>query len=65
MAPRGTFPDIYGVETSALPDIKGPLNIDAEGDHVPANDMQEIPSGPCADPMRFVEDIEPQGRSRR
>ena len=64
MAPRGTFPEPYGVPTGALPDIKGPLNIDAEGDHVPANDMAEIPSGPCPDPLDLVDIIEPQGRKR-
>jgi hypothetical protein len=63
MAPRGTFPDIYGVETRAIPDIKGPLNIDAEGDHVPANDMAEIPDGDPIDPMTFVSAI--QGRNGR
>jgi hypothetical protein len=42
MAKSG-YPDQYGRETKALPDILGPLNIDAQGDKlVPANDMAEI-----------------------
>jgi hypothetical protein len=64
MAPRGTFPDVYGTPTRALPDIKGPLNIDSEGDHVPPNDMAEIPDGACPDPLDLVNIIESQGRKR-
>lgn len=38
----------YGKETKALPDIKGPLNIDQQGDKlVPPNDMAGVASGPC------------------
>ena len=59
MAPRGAYPPTYGVETRALPDIKGPLNIDAQGDPgVPPNDMAEIPSGPCPDPLGYLSVIE-------
>lgn len=66
MAPRGAYPPTYGVETSALPDIKGPLNIDAQGDPgVPPNDMQEFPDGPCPDPLDYVNVIEPTGGTRR
>jgi hypothetical protein len=37
------YPDTYGKETKALPDILGPLNIDQQGDKlVPPNDMAEI-----------------------
>lgn len=57
MAPRGTFPETYGVPTRALPDILGPLNIEAEGDRVPPNDMAEIPSGEPRDPNDFVDVI--------
>lgn len=56
MAPKTTYPPTYGVETRALPDIKGPLNIDAQGDPgVPPNDMAEIPDGEPRDPMDFVD----------
>jgi hypothetical protein len=40
---KGQYPDQYGRETKAIPDIMGPLNIDQEGDSlVPANDMAEV-----------------------
>lgn len=59
MAQRSGYPQTYGVETKALPDIKGPLNIDQDGDPgVPSNDMAEIPSGYCPDPMGYVSVIE-------
>ena len=59
MAPRGEYPPTYGKETSALPDIKGPLNINRDGDPgVPDNDMAEIPSGPCPDPLGYLSVIE-------
>lgn len=59
MAKREGYPQTYGVETRALPDIKGPLNIDRDGDPgVPANDMAEIPSGNCPDPMGYLSVIE-------
>jgi len=46
MARSGGYPNTYGKETSALPDIKGPLNIADEGDSlVPQNDMAEVADG--------------------
>jgi len=45
MAKSG-YPQEYGKETSALPDIMGPLNIDEEGDSlVPGNDMAAVAPG--------------------
>lgn len=39
MAKSG-YPQEYGKETSALPDIMGPLNIEHQGDSLmPSNDM--------------------------
>jgi hypothetical protein len=70
MARNGSrYPETYGSPTDAIPDIKGPLNIDAVGSGyadlmAPANDMQEIPDGPCPDPMDFVDIIEPTGSPR-
>jgi hypothetical protein len=54
------YPDIYGKPTKALPDVKGPLNIQHEGDKgAPDNDMVEIePSGTVSDPMGFLKGIE-------
>ena len=58
MPKRDGYPPTYGVETKALPDIKGPLNINRDGDPgVPDNDMAEIPSGECPDPMGFLTPI--------
>ena len=66
MARRYGYPQTYGVPTRAIPDIAGPLNIDAEGDPgVPTNDMAEIPDGYCPDPMGFVDVIESPDRRRR
>ena len=43
---KETYPQTYGKETSALPDIMGPLNIADEGDKlVPPNDMAETAPG--------------------
>ena len=43
---KGKYPEEYGKETSALPDIKGPLNIDQQGDTlVPPNDMAGTGAG--------------------
>ena len=49
--------------------MAGALNVDAYGGGyadlcVPANDMQEIPDGPCPDPMDYVDIIEPTGSPR-
>lgn len=69
MAQNSRYPITYGTPTSAIPDLLGPLNVDAFGGgfsdpFVPANDMQEIPDGPCPDPMDFVDIIEPTGSPR-
>lgn len=43
---KSGYPDTYGKETSALPDIMGPLNIDQQGDSLaPANDMAAVAPG--------------------
>jgi hypothetical protein len=48
MAAKRQYPDAYGKQTSALPDILGPLNIDQEGDSlVPVNVMNEVADGWC------------------
>ena len=59
MAPRGAYPPTYGRETKALPDLKTPLQIDADGDPgVPPNDQAEIPDGEPRDPMGFLTGID-------
>jgi len=43
---KESYPQTYGKETSALPDIMGPLNIDQQGDSlVPPNDMAGTADG--------------------
>ena len=43
---KSGYPQTYGKETSALPDIMGPLNIDQQGDTLaPANDMLNTAPG--------------------
>jgi hypothetical protein len=64
------YPEEYGRPTKALPDIKGPLNIDEEGDVcVPKNDMAEVAGrlvmgGECPDPMGFLTAIEGKGKRK-
>lgn len=55
-----SYPNTYGKPTKAIPDIKGPLNIDAQGDPgVPPNDMAEVePTGSVNDPMGFLKGID-------
>ena len=68
--PRQSYPVTYGSPTSAIPEILGPLNVDAVGSGledpgVPPNDMIEIPAGPPRDPMDFVDVIENTSFPRR
>jgi hypothetical protein len=63
-----SYPDTYGkAQKGALPDILGPLNIEAEGDAlVPQNDMAEIAGAMCSgegspDPLDIVYLIETDG----
>lgn len=43
---KSGYPETYGKETSALPDIMGPLNIEHQGDVlVPSNDMAAVAPG--------------------
>lgn len=60
---KGTYPPIYGKPTKALPDIMGPLNIAAEGDPVPENDMAAVGDGlstgkGVADPLGLIKGID-------
>jgi hypothetical protein len=71
MAKKSGYPDTYGRPTKALPDILGPLNIDAEGDElVPPNDMAGVAPGMClggklADPLDIVYCIETDGTKKK
>lgn len=57
------YPSTYGKQTKALPDIKGPLNIDEQGDKlVPSNDMSgvggKLSSGsPAPDPLGVINSL--------
>lgn len=58
-----SYPETYGKQTKAIPDIKGPLNIDQQGDSlVPSNDMSGVAGkfgsgGSAPDPLGVINNL--------